>query len=689
MHPDPQRPAPFSTIYRELIEREEQVDLVELGHRIWARWVLARGRTWALPLTPTYSTESAVELLEADSLSLSTLPRALASAVRNARIDSGDQVLFLVDGTIRSLGQTTLDGTGNSTWALHPFDGPYPGEAPRQMQMLTPAARSAALAAKTNARHWKIAPGRGAEQWDDWRNGRFAAIGWTELGDLTRCTREEFGRRVELAAAERPDDYKMGVNQVWDFLQITPGDLLIANKGTGAVVGVGRVTSGYYFDPGGEYPHRLQVEWFDVRERTVDRRPAWVRTLMRLAPEDFGALVGAVVPPPLPPASPRTRTRKPENLILFGPPGTGKTWSVVDEALRLIGGKRDERDRAAKVADFDSFCADGQIDLVTFHQSYGYEDFVEGLRPLLDSDASGQVRYEMHHGAFLRMALRAAGAGLMPPTDDPGAVQQALDDRTVPFAFDDSTTQYVLVIDEINRGNISRILGELITLLEPDKRLGGEFELRVKLSSGRTFAVPPNLHIVATMNTADRSIALLDVALRRRFRFREMKPDDKALRTMLAEAGAAPAHIGFVAALFNCLNRRIRFLRDADHQLGHALFGRATDLFALRDVFLDGVIPLLQEYFYGSWDRMCLVLGCPVDGDGEPTLVTGRYPAPMIAVERMDEAEVIGFDHADFESRLDMQVNPAFIDATDADDLRAFFDGVLSTSTSVSPGVSA
>ena len=158
---------------------------------------------------------------------------------------------------------------------------------------------------------------------------------------------------------------------------------------------------------------------------------------------------------------------------------------------------------------------------------------------------------------------------------------------------------------------MSKILGELITLLEPDKRLTGKNELKLPLSYSpqHRFAVPPNLHVLGTMNTADRSIALMDVALRRRFTFEELMPDAGVIRTALQERVPEKPFIDLVVALFETLNDRIRFLYDRDHQLGHSYFMDVTNLDSLRQVFVDRVIPLLQEYFYGAWDKICTVLG--------------------------------------------------------------------------------
>lgn len=231
------------------------------------------------------------------------------------------------------------------------------------------------------------------------------------------------------------------------------------------------------------------------------------------------------------------------------------------------------------------------------------------------------------------------------------------------FNFAQGVRHYVLVIDEINRANIARVFGELITLLEPDKRLGNANELRVQLPSSKEwFGVPPNLHVVGTMNTADRSIALMDVALRRRFTFEEMMPDASALSDALDEAKVDSPVRELVVNVFTKLNERLRFLYDREHQIGHAYFLGVRSLDDLRAAFADRILPLLQEYFYGQWDKVALTLGYPIKTDGTPKEVRGSdHPnGTFLTTQKLDDKAVLGFDHDDYVDQVEWDVHPAF-----------------------------
>ncbi len=261
------------------------------------------------------------------------------------------------------------------------------------------------------------------------------------------------------------------------------------------------------------------------------------------------------------------------NTILHGPPGTGKTYQTARHCVETCDGTPglppDKiRDRYRELVNRK------RVEFITFHQSYGYEEFVEGLRPAPSEDGQGGLRLKATPGVLKRIADRARKH---------------------------QESRYVLVIDEINRANVSKVMGELITLLEEDKREGAEHEVAVTLPhSVKPFTLPANLYILGTMNTADRSIALIDTALRRRFEFKEVAPDPELLKNV--EGIDLPA-------VLNTINERLEYLRDRDHLIGHAWLMTARTKADVDRIMQRKIIPLIAEYFYNDWPKVRAVLG--------------------------------------------------------------------------------
>ncbi len=296
----------------------------------------------------------------------------------------------------------------------------------------------------------------------------------------------------------------------------------------------------------------------------------------------------------------KQEVRPGSNIILYGPPGTGKTYNVaamawlisrgIDPALENVRSLTDEQRVEAKTW-YDTELADhenGHVAFTTFHQSYGYEEFIEGIRPVIpesnDLEVENDIGYTIEDGVFKAFCNRASASDV-DGNDDP----------------------YIFVIDEINRGNISKVFGELITLIEPSKRIGQPDQQTAILPyTKKPFGVPANVTIIGTMNTADRSIALMDTALRRRFRFIEMMPDYDALQCIPEFDGIS------ISKLVECMNRRISVLYDREHTIGHAYFMELVEepnINTLATIFEERIIPLLQEYFYDDYEKICLVLG--------------------------------------------------------------------------------
>lgn len=365
----------------------------------------------------------------------------------------------------------------------------------------------------------------------------------------------------------------------------------------------------------------------------------------------------------------KSNKKTPLNQILFGAPGTGKTYNTKRIAVEIINGEK-ARTREEINVEYENLVNAKQIVFTTFHQSLSYEDFIEGIKP---ETSDGNVTYEVKDGVFKSLCQNANPKNtvsfenayeklqqklaeneiieLKTPTDKTFSIAlnkngnlslmtgskrekqgvltkekllQQLNGKEVfigwegyfkgvinhlksEFNFNPETTEntknYVLIIDEINRGNVSAIFGELITLLEEDKRKGNKEQTEVTLPySNDKFSVPNNVYIIGTMNTADRSVEALDTALRRRFSFIEMQPNP----SVLLNSEYQDVNL---KQLLETINQRIEVLFDKDHQIGHSYFIGIQNLEDLKQTFKDKIIPLLEEYFYGDFGKIGLVLG--------------------------------------------------------------------------------
>lgn len=367
----------------------------------------------------------------------------------------------------------------------------------------------------------------------------------------------------------------------------------------------------------------------------------------------------------------------PLNQILYGAPGTGKTYLTKKLAVEIIEGKKfgnGSIERKEINDKYKSYIESKQIRFTTFHQSLSYEDFIEGIKPKMNG-SDKEIEYEVKDGIFKSICKDAtqqkqsnnfeeAYAKFIEDVSEIGTIElksliqqkpfdvrinsnqncvaiphtetktnmvitkkmveeYVINDKIIDWktyttaigehlkkqyqveveSIDNQNKNYVLIIDEINRGNVSSIFGELITLLEEDKRAGKDETIEVTLPySQKDFSVPKNVYIIGTMNTADRSVEALDTALRRRFSFIEMQPKPELL------AEVEYNEINLTEILYT-LNQRIEFLIDKDHQIGHSYLFKVKNFTDLVYVFRDKIIPLLEEYFYGDFGKIGLVLG--------------------------------------------------------------------------------
>ena len=421
---------------------------------------------------------------------------------------------------------------------------------------------------RKNKQYWLYSPGPDAERWQEFFDEGIMAISWDEIGDLFNYkTRDEIKIALDTAYGVGGSK-KNDVSANDDFLNnINIQDVVIVKKGVSELLGYGIVKSEYIFDESRkDYRKTRKVEWLEKGNWKVNfnlvRKTLTDITRYDSEQEGYDKYYEYL----LDIIKGRQRVASTSNYIFYGPPGTGKTFKLIDEYLhKYVGEKK-------------------RYVFTTFHQAFSYEDFVEGIKPVM-GDTQGEVQYEIKPGVFKEICE---------------------------LAKKDPKNQYAIFIDEINRGNVANIFGELITLIEPDKRLNAKNEMTVTLPySKEEFGVPSNLDIIGTMNTADRSVEALDTALRRRFSFQEVLPQPGLIKQVLGDkSNYNGIQLGDV---LERLNYRIEKLIDRDHTIGHAYFLKLKDSqdfnVGLIDVFCDNIMPLLQEYFYNDYPKIGLVLG--------------------------------------------------------------------------------
>ena len=361
------------------------------------------------------------------------------------------------------------------------------------------------------------------------------------------------------------------------------------------------VALGYEFDE--DLHHTLPVEWISKDIREIEGIN-YLKTITPIKDEKILNIILGNEEVVISEIEDDDLDEEPKNIILYGPPGTGKTYNVINRALEIIDPEGFSEidvanNREEVLKRYKNLVDKGQIAFCTFHQSYGYEEFIEGLK----SDWQGNFVTE--DGILKKLAYNAAFESLKNEFKEE---EQCYEDKKAKInnyinkdkSFKE-TKKFILIIDEINRGNISKIFGELITLLEEDKRIGTSNQVTATLPyTKEKFCLPNNLYIIGTMNTSDKSIAQIDIALRRRFTFEEMMPN----YDILDEVDGIE-----LDKLLTSINERVEFLCDRDHLIGHAYFTNVKTSSDIINVVSNKVIPLLQEYFYGDNEKVGMVLG--------------------------------------------------------------------------------
>jgi 5-methylcytosine-specific restriction protein B len=459
-------------------------------------------------------------------------------------------------------------------------------------------------------RYWRIGTRGGKDKVSRWpmmQQRDCVAIGWPDLGDLSwveakKASKDKLKQLVHEKHPRNTQAEGRAASEITNFIAtINEGDIVWAADGA-TILGIGRVSGEYRFEPEFDFPHHRAVEWLSFDEWKMPIHEGLRSTVREIRRHDENIVDterriqnGAPLPekPPQTDSTIKTNIRlhgilgriqsvldRKSQVILYGPPGTGKTYwaekSANDLAAISAFGQRfdDLNDQQRKQITGEGE-NNGVVRLCCFHPAYGYEDFLEGYRP---TTIDGKVTFELRDGVFKKLCRDA----------------DSFRDRN-----------FYLIVDEINRGDIPRIFGELLTTLEKDKR-GKRIILPV---SQDVFTIPRNVFVIGTMNTADRSISLLDAALRRRFGFVEMMPDGIVLRD--SKVSGIP-----LRAWFDALNQRIRqhVGRDSRNlQIGHSYLMQSgspiKEIAVLKRAIRDDIIPLLEEYCYEDYGTLASILG--------------------------------------------------------------------------------
>ena len=454
---------------------------------------------------------------------------------------------------------------------------------------------------ESKRQYWVYSPGEGAYNREQDLANNTMAVGWSAVGNLTSFkNKKEIQHRLE---AEYGSEKGQSTNakSLYDFSRsIRIGDIVIAKQGVWNIVGIGVVKSDYRYDAElDEFPNVRNVDWYQTGEWLVKKQLPR-KTLTMKDKSFYDQIIKQIKEPKIMANLDRPLmkllTRK-KQIVLQGAPGTGKTYSTAEIAVSICNPEFDgQNNRDAVMKEYRRLMADGRIGFTTFHQSMDYEEFVEGLKPVAEN---GGLVFRPQPGIFREMADKALLAAIKrdkQQINDTVNIDELLTSREK-VDYKDDAPAYVLIIDEINRGNVSKILGELITLLEADKRLGEQNELTAVLPySRRHFGVPSNLYIVATMNTADRSTGSVDYAIRRRFGFVTVEADRKVVEEFGYDSPktkeSALKLFDSVAALMDSVNTSFN---RRDMMPGHSYF-LAPTVDELKMKLTYELQPLLREY---------------------------------------------------------------------------------------------